>query len=414
MREKPRIVVVGGGFAGLHLIRQLEQRLRRDEADVLVLDRNDYHLFTPLLYQVATGELPPHAVAYPLRQPTSHAGFRFRRTEVQGIDLDRRIVITGDGEVPYDHVVVVPGSSANDFGLPGVRSNALPLKDLADAQRIRKHILGTFQRAATFREAADRKVLLTFVVVGAGPTGVEVASSMRDLMDHSLRPMYPEIDFAKEVSIVLIDGAERPLTQMDQRLSLLATKRLAQQRVTLVMRTPVSEVQPGIVRTRGGAVFHAGTIVWSGGVEMPALVRGLDLPKAQDGRIRVDDHFRAGARRDVWSFGDAAYFIQDGKPLAQQAQVAVLEAPRVAGNLARAVRGEPPVAYRHYPKGDLIALGRRQAGAQIGDRVFGGLPAWSVWRVNYLTQLLGIRNRTTLLTEWTLSYLSSRMVADTP
>lgn len=409
-----RIVVVGGGFGGLHLVRHLERILRPGEATVTLIDRNDYHLFTPLLYQVATGELPPHAVAYPLRLATAPAGFAFMRTEVESIDLPARVVRTANGDVAYDHVVVVPGSVSNDYGIPGVRDHALALKDLAGAQAIRRRILGAFQQAALASDEVERRALLTFVVVGAGPSGVELAASMRDLMDFSLRRMYPQIDFAREVSIVLIDASERPLGAMDPRMSALATERLAQQRVTLLMQTPVAEIAPGIVRTKSGAAFRAHTVIWSGGVRVSPLVQSLDLPKAQDGRIRVDGSFRAGTRDEVWSFGDAAYVVQEGRPLAQLAQVAVLEAPRVAGNVARAIRGEPTVAYRHRPKGDLIALGRRQAGAQLGDRVFGGLPAWSVWRVNYLMQLLGVRNRATLLAEWTLSYFFSQMVADTP
>lgn len=409
-----RVVIVGGGFGGLHLVRHLEKRLRPGEAEVTLVDRNNYHLFTPLLYQVATGELPPHAVSYPLRLVTARAGFRFVQTEVEAIDLAARTVRTADGPLGYDVVVVAPGSISNDFGIPGVREHALPLKDLADAQRVRKRILGSFERAAVTADEAERRALLSFVVVGAGPTGVELASSMRELMDHSLRPMHPAIDFTRDVSIVLIDGADRPLQAMDPRLSAIATRRLAQQRVGLVMRTLVSEIAPSVVRTRQGGAYLASTIVWTGGVKVTPLVAALALAKSADGRLLVDPGFRAGGRDDVFAFGDAASFVQDGRPLAQLAQVAVLQAPRVAGNVARALRGEQPVPYRHHPKGQLIALGRRQAAAQLGDHVFGGFPAWSLWRVNYLVQLLGVRNRATLLAEWSLSYFFSRMIADTP
>ena len=409
-----RVVIVGGGFGGLHLVRHLERRLRPGEAEVTLVDRNNYHLFTPLLYQVATGELPPHAVSYPLRLVTARAGFRFAQTEVESIDLEARTVRTADGPLPYDVVVVAPGSISNDFGIPGVREHALPLKDLADAQRVRKRILGSFERAAVTADQAERKALLSFVVVGAGPTGVELAASMRELMDHSLRPMHPAVDFSRDVSIVLIDGADRPLQTMDPRLSAIATRRLAQQRVALVMRTLVSEIAPSVVRTKQGGVYLASTIVWTGGVKVTPLVAALPLAKSADGRLLVDPGFRAGGRDDVIAFGDAACFVQDGRPLAQLAQVAVLQAPRVAGNVARAIRGERPVPYRHHPKGNLIALGRRQAAAQLGGRVFGGFPAWSLWRVNYLMQLVGVRNRATLLAEWTLSYFFSRMIADTP
>src|SRR5205814_619091 len=167
-----RIVVVGGGFAGLHLIRRLEPILRRGEAELTLLDRNNYHLFTPLLYQVATGELPPHAVAYPLRLPIAHAGQRFVQTEVEGVDLERRAVRTADGDFAYDHLVLVPGSVTNDYGIAGVAEHALQTKGLADGLTVRKRILETFEATSREPDLARRRELLTFVIIGAGPVGV--------------------------------------------------------------------------------------------------------------------------------------------------------------------------------------------------------------------------------------------------
>jgi NADH dehydrogenase len=416
-------VIVGGGFAGLHLVRWLERTLKRGEAEVTVVDRNNYHLFTPLLYQVATGELPSHAVSFPIRRATAHAGFRFMQTAAEGIDLERRVVLTADGPLPYEHVVLVPGSVTNTFGIPGVDAHALPMKVLADAEGVRRRVLESFERAAIEPDAARRHALLTFVIVGGGPVGVELAASLRDLMEQTLRPMYPQFDLTRDASIVLIDGSERVLSQMDERLGRIALRRLEAQHVRVVARTFVAEAIAGSVRTRDGAQFDGHTMVWAGGVRTSPLVAALDaLPQAKDKRLVVDASFRAGGRDDVLSFGDAAFFEQDGAPLPQLAQVAVLEAPAVAANLVRLLRGEPLLTYRHHPKGDLIALGRTSAGAQIGrlfgipmgNVVIGGLPAWTVWRANYLTQLLGVRNRATLLMEWTLSYFFSRMAANIP
>jgi NADH dehydrogenase len=413
-----KVVVVGGGFAGLHLVRRLERCSRDGEIDLTLLDRNNYHLFTPLLYQVATGELPPHAVAYPLRKPIAHARQRFIRTEVESVDLERRAVRTPDGDFAYDHLVLVPGSVTNDFGVPGVQEFALPMKFLADGLRVRSRILNAFERAALEPDPERRKHLLSFVLIGGGPVGVETASSMRDLMDRSLHAMYPELDIRHQATITLIDSGERVLSAMDPRLSRIAADSLKKQRVNVVLRTMVSEIGEGVVLTKGGAQFRAHTIVWAGGVRTHPLVAGLaGVTLARDKRLVVDATFRAEGRDDLISFGDAAYFEQDGKPLPQLAQVAVLQAPAVARNLVRLIRGETLAPYTHHPKGDLIGLGRTQAGAEIrplGGAVFGGVPAWTVWRVYYLTQLLGVRNRATLLVEWILSYFFTRMVADTP
>jgi NADH dehydrogenase len=413
-----RIVVVGGGFAGLHLIRRFERIIRPGEVELTLLDRHNYHLFTPLLYQVATGELPPHAVAYPLRLPIAHARQRFVQTEVEGVDVERRAVRTADGDFPYDHLVLVPGSVTNDFGIAGVSQYALPTKTLADGLLVRKRILETVENAAREPDLERRKALLSFVIIGAGPVGVELAASLRDLMDHSLRQMYPELDLARDAKITILDASDRVLSAMDERLARIATKRLGEQRVTVVLKTLVSEVGEGIVRTKDGKQFRGGTIVWAGGVRTHPLVAGLvGVTLAKDKRLVVDQTFRAIGRDDLVSFGDAAYFDHQGKPLPQLAQVAVLQAPAMARNLAHLIRGEPLEPYVYKRKGDLVALGRTSAGAELaryGHVVLGGLPAWTVWRANYLIQLLGVRNRATLLVEWILSLIFTRVVADIP
>ena len=417
MSPAKRIVVLGGGFAGLHLVRRLEGRLHREEASVTLVDRQNYHLFTPLLYQVCTGELPPHAVAYPLRDATAPAGFKFIQSEVTAIDLEHRRVGTADSELAFDHLVIVLGSVTNDYGIPGVHENALPVKWLSDAEALKRHVLDIFESAATETDIARRREQLTFIIVGAGPVGVELASSLRDLMDHTLRRIYPSIDFYADVTIHLLDGADRVIPGMDPRLSRIAMKRLEQQRVRVLLNTLVSEIRPGAVHTKDGAQLRGRTIVWSGGVKVNPLVASLDVPKSKDGRIVVDDHFRVNGRDDVLALGDAAYFESQGKGLPQLAQVAVLEAPAAARNLAALVRGQPTAPFVYHRKGDLIALGRTQAGAEfakLGGFVLGGFPAWTVWRVNYLMQLLGVRNRASLLIEWILSFFAGRLVANTP
>jgi NADH dehydrogenase len=410
-----RVVIIGGGFSGLHLVRHLEQHLRKGEAQVTLIDRSNFSLFTPLLYQVATGELPPHAVAYPLRVQLAKPGFRFLRTEVEAIDVEKKVVRTEDGEVAYDHVVIAPGSVTNTFGIPGVKEHALVVKWLEDGRAVRHRILSTFEDAALVDDVAQRRELLSFAIVGAGPVGVELAASMRDLMDHTLRRIYPTIDVRSEPSITLIDGADRVVPAMDPRLSAIAQRRLEQLGVRIMLKTLVSEVGERSLRTKDGRTLTANTVIWAGGVKTNPLVAAIDLPHAKDGRLVVDTSFRVGGRNDVLSLGDAAHFEQDGKPLPMLAQVAVQQAPAAAANVVRLVRDEPPQPYLYKRKGDLVALGRTSAAAEFArpiHLVISGLPAWTVWRTNYLMQLVGGRNRGTLLVEWLLSYFSRRIVAD--
>ena len=410
-----RIVIVGGGFGGLHLVRYLERRLKRGEAEVTLVDRLNYSLFTPLLYQVATGELPPHAIAYPLRVPLGRAGFRFLRTEVEGIDVEKKTVRTPDGGIGYDHIVIAPGSVTNDFGIPGVKEHALVVKWMEDGRAVRHRILSTFEEAALLPDPDRRRDLLSFAIVGAGPVGVELATSMRDLMDHTLRDIYPSVDVRHEPSITLIDGADRVVPAMDPRLSAIAHRRLERLGVRVMLKTLVSEVGERSLRTKDGRTLTVNTVLWAGGVKTNPLVAATDLPHAKDGRLTVDASFRVGGRDDVLALGDAAYYEQDGRPLPMLAQVAVLEAPAAAANLAHLVRGEPPQPFVYKRKGDLVALGRTSAAAEFARPVhfvLSGLPAWTVWRTNYLMQLVGGRNRGTLLVEWLLSYFSRRIVAD--
>lgn len=410
-----RVVIVGGGFGGLHLVRHLEKDLKPGEADVTLIDRSNYSLFTPLLYQVATGELPPHAVAYPLRVPLAKAGFRFLRTEVEAVDVEKKTVGTADGEIAYDHIVMAPGSVTNDFGIPGVNEHALVLKWLEDGRAVRHRILSTFEDAALLPDAAQRRELLSFAIVGAGPVGVELAASMRDLMDHTLRGIYPSIDVRNEPTITLVDGADRVVPAMDPRLSAIAQRRLEQLRVRIMLRTLVSKVGERSLVTKDGRTLTANTVIWAGGVKTNPIVAACELPHAKDGRLVVDTSFRAGGRDDVLALGDAAHFEQDARPLPMLAQVAVLQAPAAAANIVRLVRGEPTQPYVYKRKGDLVALGRTSAAAEFArpfNIVLSGLPAWTVWRTNYLMQLVGTRNRGTLLVEWLLSYFSRRIVAD--
>ena len=407
-----RVVIVGGGFAGLHLVRRLEGHLRAGEAQITMLDRNNFHLFTPLLYQVATGELPPHAVAYPLRVPL--AGDRFVRAEVEAIDLDAKVVRASEGEFPFDIVVIAPGSVTNDYGIPGVTEHTVTVKWLADGRALRHRILSVFEEAGVEHDPQKRRELLSFAIVGAGPVGVELAASMRDLMDHTLRGIYPTIDFDREPHITLVDGADRVLPQMNPKLSGIAARRLKKLGVEIRLGTLVASVTADGVAAKDEQFLRASTVVWAGGVKVNPLLTPLALPKSKDGRLVVDDYLRAGGRDDVLSFGDAAAFEFQGKLLPMLAQVAVLQAPAAAKNLIHLIRGEPLEPYRYHRKGDLVALGRTSAAAEFQRPpiVLSGILAWTVWRVNYLMQLVGVRNRGTLLVEWILSYFSRRIVVD--
>ena len=414
-----RIVVVGGGFAGLHLIRRLEGIVRPGEVELTLLDRNNYHLFTPLLYQVATGELPPHAVAYPLRLPIAHAHQRFVQTEVEGVDVERRAVHTADGDFAYDHLVLVPGSVTNDFGIAGVASHALPVKTLQDGLAVRKRILETVENAAREPDLERRKALLSFVIIGAGPVGVELATSIRDLMDHSLRRMYPELDLVRDPKITLIDAADRVLTAMDERLARIAMTQLAR---TAHHGRP----EDARVGDRGGdrpdegrhAVPRRNDRVGGRRTDASARerARGRDAREGQTRRGGPDVPCRRPRRSPVVRRCRALRISGQAAPAARAGR----RAPGTRGGAqprasrARESRSSRTCTTAKATSSPSGVLTPARSSLRYGNVVLGGLPAWTVWRANYLMQLVGVRNRATLLLEWLLSYFFTRMVADTP
>lgn len=393
VRPRPRVVIVGGGFGGL----QCAKALRRAPVDVVLVDRRDYHLFTPLLYQVASCLLNPSEIAAPLRKVFRDAGnVRYREGEVARCELQDKVVVLTDGTtLAYDHLVLATGSVPNYYGSSEVERRSLGLKDLGAALQLRNHVLACLERASASGEAAQRAQLLTFCIVGAGPTGVEYAGALAEFVRLVYPREYPELAGARP-RILLLEGGDRVLPTFAPRLSAYARRELVRRGVDV--RTGVrveSADDTGLVLHDGTRVATA-TLVWTAGVS-PANV--LDGPSR---RIEVDDHFRVVGAADAYAIGDVAAGLgRHREPLPMLSPPAMQAGRYVAREISRGRARRP---FRYRDKGTLATIGRSSAVGQVGPLTFTGLLGWVVWLVVHLYYLIGFENRVLVLLRWAWYY----------
>lgn len=404
-RGRPRVVVAGAGFGGLWAARTLAGK----EVDVVLVDRNNYHTFFPLLYQVAAAELVPSDIAYPVRSIFRSAGnVEVRMARVTGLDPEARVLQTSTGPLEYDALVLALGSIPHFFGVKGAKEHAFSLRWMDDAIPLRHHILTRFEAAAATDDPALRRRLLTVAVVGGGPTGVEFAGALAELVHGPLRRDYPTLD-PDEVSVVLLEATDRVLTGMPPALGRFAIQRLRRRRVKVRTGVPVDEVGEGWVRLAGGETLSTDTVVWTAGVQGDPAVRGWGLPMGQGGRVEVDACLRVPAHPEIHVVGDLAYREDSaGRPLPQVAQVAIQQGRYVGRSILRhGPAGEAP-PFRYVDPGMLAVIGRNAAVAHVFGRAFKGLLAWLLWLGIHLVWLIGFRNRALVLLNWGWNYVTFR------
>ncbi len=412
-QPRKRAIVVGAGFAGLTAIKRLASLLSDDPStDVVLIDRQNYHLFYPLLYQVATGGVEPGSLAFPARMVASEHGFRYMQATVQSVNLAEKCLETDAGPINYDVLILAPGSVTNFFGMSDAAENSLSLKSLEDGINLRNRIVNAFEQSDRESDPDRRRALLTFVIVGGGATGVELAASMSDLIRRTLLPNYPTIS-ADEVRLILVEARDTLLAGWDPRMGELAASRLIQNSVELIVNTSVSHVTDRGIETTDGRKISAATVIWTAGIRASPLVESLGVEKERDGRVRVNDTFEIPHQPGVFVIGDAAAVRLPGneRPLPPTASVAVDEGPAAAENAVRRLHGQGPRAFHYHPRGDLVSLGRSAAAANVLGLVFDGLPAWFIRRSVYLVNLIGFRNRLFVVLDWLFVSFHQRDIA---
>lgn len=407
MGERPHVVIVGAGFGGLNAAKAL----RRAPVDVTLVDGNNFHLFQPLLYQVAIAGLDADDIAYPTRGIVRKIGnVTFRLGRVKALDPSTRTVTLADGAaLTYDRLILAAGAVTNTFGVTGADTNALGMKTLRDAEKIRSHILRRFEVAAA-DVAAGRPLApgaLAIAIVGGGPTGVELAGGLQELVTRVLRRDFPTlpVDGAR---ITLVEATDRVLGTFAPKLSSKAARALERMGVTLALGTGVQAIDPGAVVLADGRRLTAGTIIWAAGVKAGPLAQASGLPLGRGGRIVVDELLRVPTHPDIVAVGDiAASLDKKGQLLPQVAQVAIQGGRHAGRTICAELVGRPGRAFRYRDKGTMATIGRHAAVAELplGVRLSGPV-GWAAWLGLHILYLIGFRNRVNVLVNWSWNYLT--------
>jgi NADH dehydrogenase len=412
----PHVVIIGAGFGGLDAARTLAHAPVR----ITVIDRHNYHLFQPLLYQVATASLSPGDVASPIRwilrkQPN----VQVLLAEARAVDLAAQHVVIdaggGDpaaaGMIPFDYLIIATGATHAYFGHPEWAARAPGLKTLDDALEIRRRVLLAFEAAERESDAERQRRLLTFVIVGGGPTGVELAGALGEIARHSLRQDFRSIR-PESARIVLVEGSPRVLGTFAEALSGAARRSLEQLGIEVHTASVVVAVdENGVTYRDGAAVDHrieAETILWAAGVAASPLTKSLGVPLDRAGRVAVEPGLTLPGHPNVFVVGDVAAVQQDGRPLPGVAQVAKQEGTQAARNIALMLRGQSPVAFRYRDLGSMATIGRGSAVAEIGRVKAHGWPAWLIWLFVHIFSLIGFRSRFAVLSEWAWAYVTQQ------
>jgi NADH dehydrogenase len=399
--NRPRVVIAGAGFGGLTCARALWNV----PVDVLLIDRNNYHLFTPLLYQVASALLDPGEIARPVRALIrALANVEFRQAEVTGADLERRSLITDRGPIPYDYLVLATGSQSDYFGNASLAMHAFGLKDLDEGLALRNRILSQFEATRWVTDAETRRTMLTFAVVGAGPTGVELAGALAELIRLVLRKDYRDLILG-EVRVLLLEAADSPLGTFVPALRQAALRSLEKKHVEVLLDAKVESVTGDSIRLAGGKEIAAGTIVWTAGVRASQLGQALGVPVGRQARVKVEPTLQLAGHPVVFVIGDLAGATDRGAPLPMLIPVAMQEGRHVAATISELVRNGEARAFRYKDPGIMATIGRNSAVAELGAVHLSGFLGWLMWLAVHLVNVISFRSRIVVLVNWAWDYL---------
>jgi NADH dehydrogenase len=400
---RPKVVILGAGFGGLWAAKTLAKK----PVDVEVIDRNNYHTFFPLLYQVGAAELAPVDIVYPLRHIFRRMpNVSFNLGSVTQIDFAARQVFVGSEPVDYDYLIIGLGSRPFYFNIPGADQFAFPLKSLDQAVALRNQVLYLLEKASRESDAQVRRSLLTFAIIGGGPTGVEFAGTMAELINHSVPRDFPTLDI-REARVALIEADESLLNGFPSSLSDYTKARLEKMGIEMHLNSRVVEIGSDTVCFQDGSVLPASTVIWTAGVQGFSGVKQWGLPTARNGQVEVLPTLQAPEHGEVYVVGDLARYVENDKPLPMVAQVAIQQGQAAARNILRALRGEEQQPFHYRDKGSLAVIGRNSAVAQIWGRSFTGFIAWVIWLAVHIFYLIGFRNRIQVMASWAVDYFSS-------
>ncbi len=400
--HKPRIVAIGAGLAGIRAIK----KLAGTNAEIILIDRNNYHTFVPLLYQVATGFISPEIVAYPIRKYLRpRFGVRFIQAQVEEIDLSAKIVKAESIELNYDYLILATGSKTRFLGVDGAAEFALPMRTLTDAVAIHHRLISNFERANLCSDLDKRTQLLTIVIVGGGATGVELSGSIQEFTKVTLAKDYPTLD-PRCVKVILIQSGSTLFPDYPERLGKYTLRQLRRRGVKVHLRSRVRFVYPQAIELDDGTLIESATIIWTAGVEASHPQAG-EIPTANKDKICVTSTLQLPNYPQVYAVGDVALVKQDGEPLLGIAPEALQQGSMVAHNLRRQIRGLSPEPFNYFNKGKAAIIARNSGIAYLFGRIpLSGFLAWLLWLGIHLYYLPGIANRFVVLGSWLRDYIT--------
>lgn len=408
---KKRVIVIGGGFGGMNLVKFLSE-----DFQVILIDKNNYHTFIPLLYQVATAGIEPDSIADPLRNLVEQGkDVHFRMVKVTGINPEKKEIQTSIDSIPYDYLVIATGSETNYFGNKSIQKYGLPLKSLRNALNMRSKFLESFERATFTRSEEEKSTLLNFVIVGGGPTGVELAGTLSEMRKHVLPKDYPELDIAN-MSIYLVHSHDTLLPGMSAEAGKRTYKYLKDMGIDMILNDKVVQYDGETVTLKSGGTLKAGTLVWGAGVR-GSSIEGLSVDSVVKGSYKVDEFNRVFGYDDIFAIGDVALQVSKKYPEGHPgvAQVAIQQGRHLAHNLMALNKGERMEPFVYKNKGTIATVGRNKAvGDLAGNIKTGGWFAWISWWVVHIYYLVGFRNKLGTFINWILNYFfykySSRLI----
>jgi NADH dehydrogenase len=402
IQKLPHVVIVGAGFGGL----ESAQKLAKAPIHITLIDRQNYHLFQPLLYQVAIAGLVPSQIAYPLRTIfRRQKNLTFQKGEVTAIDFDSRYIKMNGSVIAYDYLILAVGGQTNFFGMHSIEQNGFQLKDVESAVATRNHLLGMFEQASREADPEKRRALLTFVVVGGGPTGVETAGALAELISHVLTKDYPQMDL-KEVRVLLLEGGDHLMGSYPKELRKATFDLLSGKHVEILLDTKVTDYDGVKVTLGDGRQIETQTLIWTAGVRAADLTGWLGVKQTTTGQILTEATLQLPGHPEVFVIGDAAHPAHgNGQQLPMLATVAQQQAKAAVFNIQRMLNGQKPEAFIYKDPGLLATIGRNAAVARIWGLSFSGLIAWMIWVVLHIYRIIGFRNRLVVLINWAWDYI---------
>jgi len=421
--DKKRVLILGAGAAGIGAALELKKASAGAPGlEVTLVDQLDYHHPLPFIWHVVSGSVEPSHISFPLhallRRRGAEGPVKFRQSRVQGIDVEKKVVSTDAGKLEWDYLVVALGSTTNFFGMADAEENSLILKSLRDAVSIHNHILDNYEAALLEGDEQRQRELLTFVVVGGGPSGIELAAAIQDFVRKALIRDYPSL--MSQARVLLVEAQDALLSGMKAKMSELAISRLRSRGIEVLLKTRITKVWSGGIQTADGQTIPTRTVIWVAGVKPVAVVESLPFEKAKGGRIMVNQYLEVPESPGVYVLGDCAYSLQENGsvPYPPTQQVAMRQGPACARNIVRAMRGEDQRPFRYKFKGQVIYMGRNVVVAQLGNRVFDGFAAGLLRRVyylwifiSYLGLLTGFRRKLGAVCGWIPAYFYHRNTA---